>query len=893
MFDKMRNFIKSKYFLPILVVIITFLTHGINLWGYPSFADDEGTYTSQAWWLVKFGKLAPYTYWYDHPPFGWFQIGLWQILTGGPFTFDFSLFSTRIFMVLVALATNLMIYLLTLSLTKSRNLAILASVFFAFSPLCIFYHRRVLLDNLATFWFLASLYLLWRKEYRLSQFWLSGLVFGLSFLSKEVVIVFMPVMIYTLYLKSRPENRRFCLFVWLMSGFFLISLFPLLALLRNEFFPASWFSGSEHVSLLETIIFQAKRGSPLKPWQEASDLRIALNHWNKIDFLGMGFGLLAILINLVIGRKNSSSQVFALLSLSFLLFLARGGLVLDFYIIPLLSLFAINIALAVKVCASTWPWVSCLTSSKATIPVICFLAFLLVAQHPQVFREKATASQLSAVSFGKEIIPKDAFVAIDDFALIDFRLDPSDEKGFSNVEWFAKIENDPEIREKKLGNNWENIEYILLSQAVLDSLRAGKLPFLGQAFNHSVLVRDFPPTSDIMPNLEDRETLSGDWAALLKVVPTLREKRLADAYFGDLLPAAVDLSMPTETVDKLSLEEKIGQLFFVGFPGTELSGETRSFFTQHNIGGAVLFRENIKDREQLAQLVGSLQNVAKNTASGWPLFVAIDQEGGQVERVDLPEVEGISQEEIKSIEQAYLMAKSKGEGLRRLGILVNFSPVLDVVRDSSSYISITRRAFGGDETWVGQFGAAVISGYQEVGILSVPKHYPGGLGRTTINPHQKLPVIDIEKGELEKDLVPFSQAIKAEVPALMVSHLLYPEIDEAFPTSLSPRFITDILREDLDFKGLIIVDDIQMSSLRQWYTIEEIAQYAFAAGGDMFIVSGSREDQVRAINALVEAVRSGTINEERLNQSVKRVLELKEKYLRKTYEEELLAQEKW
>lgn len=526
MLNKIKKFFRSRYFLPILIVAMTLLTHGVNLWGYPSFEGDEGTYTSQAWWLVRFGQLAPYTYWYDHPPFGWLQIGLWQILTGGPFTFGFSLFSTRILMVLIAAATNLLIFLLTRSLTKSKNLAFLASVFFAFSPLCIFFHRRVLLDNLLTFWLLLSLCLLWGKR-TLSRFWASGLAFGMAFLSKETAIVFLPVMVYAVWKRTRVENRKFCLLAWLTSALFLISLFPLLAVLKNEFFPAGWLSQREHVSLLETLVFQAKRGTSAKPWQEGSLFQTALAGWNKIDFLGMYWGLFSILINLFLAGKSLSSRVFSLLSFSYLLFLARGGLVLDFYIVPLLALFAVNLALALKALESACSLPRHFTRLKTAVPIV--LALLLISQHPQLFREKATASQLEAVSFVQETLPQNAFIAVDDFALVDFRL----EGRFSNAEWFSKVENDPKIREK-LDDNWEELDYILLSHEMLRNLAEGNLPFLEDAYNHSFLVKDFPPGPDTSRNLGNLESTAGDWAALLKVSPSLKEQKLANTSFGDL-----------------------------------------------------------------------------------------------------------------------------------------------------------------------------------------------------------------------------------------------------------------------------------------------------------------------------------------------------------------------
>jgi beta-N-acetylhexosaminidase len=613
----------------------------------------------------------------------------------------------------------------------------------------------------------------------------------------------------------------------------------------------------------------------------------------------MFLGLTSVLVNLFFSRRFSASRIFTFFSLTFLLFLARGGLVLDFYILPLLTLFAIDLALAAKALIAQWPQLIGLFPPRFWVYSLCLLPILLISQHLEVFTTQATASQLAAVSFIKQTLPQDAVIALDDFALIDFKLGGKDGSRFANADWFSKLENDPEIRDNQLGNQWERLDYLLLSHEFLRNLGEGNLPFLAQAYNHSFLVKDFPPSLATERNLESFYSTGGDWATLLGVAPFREEKVLARALFGDLLAPdgflakseekvligvsqpEIDSSGSAELVvaesdleailARMTLEEKIGQLFLVGFDGRELIPETKAFLSDHFLGGVLLLAKNVASQEQLIDLTRALGEVGRN----FPLLIALDEEGGRVSRVDLLGIDEVAQGEIKSAEQAYLLAQKRGQALAQLGIGVNLAPVLDVVRNNYSFINADRRSFGNSEEWVSRLGLAMIKGYQEAGVLTVPKHFPGGLGRTLVDPHQQLPVVDISKGELEKDLWSFREAIKAGVPAIMVSHLLYPQIDNTFPASLSPKFITSILRENLGFEGLVIIDDLKMNALEEWYTLEEAVKYSFQAGADMFIISGYQEDQVRARNALLTAVQSGEITEERLNQSVVRILKFK------------------
>jgi 4-amino-4-deoxy-L-arabinose transferase-like glycosyltransferase len=483
--------------LPVLVVLMTLVTHGVNLFGYPYFENDEGVYTSQGWWLIHFGKLAPYTYWYDHSPFGWLQVGLWQWLTGGPFRFGFALYSTRIFMLLIAAASNLILYYLTVRVTKSRRLALLACLFLVFSPVAVKYHRRVLLDNIQTFWFLLSLYCLWDPRKRLSRFWLSGLAFGIAFLSKEITIIFFPAFLYAVRRLADAYQRRYALTAWIISAVFLVSVFPLLALLRGEFFPAGWFRDARHVSLIETALFQMQRGRHLPFWSPESDFRSNLAGWFRDDPIFFYLGFVALLGNLWAGRKSVGGKIILFLSFSLLLFFMRGGLVLSFYIVPFLPLMAIGVAQFVGGLGRYLPSFSGSERVKLYGRGFAVAGFVLVAvlsvRHDlPLYTVSETAQQLEGVEYVRKNLASYEFVVIDNFAFMDLRLPrKAGDRVFPNAEWFYKVEKDPEIRDDKLAGDWRNIDYILLSTEMLARMDDGVLPLLKQAYEHAEAVEDF------------------------------------------------------------------------------------------------------------------------------------------------------------------------------------------------------------------------------------------------------------------------------------------------------------------------------------------------------------------------------------------------------------------
>jgi len=277
----------------------------------------------------------------------------------------------------------------------------------------------------------------------------------------------------------------------------------------------------------------------------------------------------------------------------------------------------------------------------------------------------------------------------------------------------------------------------------------------------------------------------------------------------------------------LSLDQKIGQVLMSTIQGLELSEGERVEMREGSLSNILLMGKNIKDEEQLKTLTNSIYQEA--TFSGIKPFIAVDQEGGKVSRITW--IESTAQNEIKTDEQAYNIAWIRGQQLKNLGINLNLAPVIEVAGQKSSFIANQKRIFASDSA---QLAKAMVGGYREAGIIPVIKHYPAGLARTTIDPHLQLPKIIYSQDEFIQDIIGFG---KVNAPGLMVTHLVYPALD-ASPSSASSFFIQQILRQDLDFSGLVISDDLSMKAISDNYNIGEYGIGSLEAGVDMLIVGG-------------------------------------------------------
>ena len=317
-------------------------------------------------------------------------------------------------------------------------------------------------------------------------------------------------------------------------------------------------------------------------------------------------------------------------------------------------------------------------------------------------------------------------------------------------------------------------------------------------------------------------------------------------------------------VSQMSLDEKIGQLLIVGFEHDYADDHIKAMISKYHIGGVNLLKRNVKDKTQIKNLIENLQ-----TISTVPLFIAADQEGGGASRFNFLE-QLTPQVKIDGNKQAEKVAFERALELKGLGINMNFSPVLDYVSDPNSYLYT--RTFGAEVEDIAELGGAMINGYRNGGIIPVAKHFPG-YGNLLIDPHTNKASLVISSEELEQNLIPFKKVVAGNSAiAIMTAHISIPSIDTK-PATLSSKFLDEILRKRFGFKGVIITDDIEMVSAGN--SIEEVAVEAVKAGADMIISTYTPEKQIRIFNALKYAVLDGRIQEERIDESVARILELK------------------
>ena len=333
---------------------------------------------------------------------------------------------------------------------------------------------------------------------------------------------------------------------------------------------------------------------------------------------------------------------------------------------------------------------------------------------------------------------------------------------------------------------------------------------------------------------------------------------------------------PEEKVDKLvanmSDADKVGQLLMIGIHGKTLNDDAKFMLNEYRVGGIILFDRNMESKEQVKSLITDINKTGKS-AGLTPLFIGIDQEGGAVARMEdqlikVPPAEELGKE---PIEQAVSLAKQSGTELKDLGFNINFAPVAD--------LGLTYgRSFSTNPDEVVRYASAVGKAYDEAGLWYSYKHFPG-IGKTDVDLHADTSVVPVSKETLlNEDTKVFVDLIKQSKPntyAIMVSHAMYPQIDPDHPSSLSKAIITDWLRKDMGYNGVVVTDDMDMGALAKHYTFGDMAVQSILAGSDILLVCHEYEHMQEAYNGLIKAVKEGRISKERLDESVKRILLMK------------------
>ena len=326
-----------------------------------------------------------------------------------------------------------------------------------------------------------------------------------------------------------------------------------------------------------------------------------------------------------------------------------------------------------------------------------------------------------------------------------------------------------------------------------------------------------------------------------------------------------------QIVESMSQTEKLGQMVMIGIQGTKVDDDSLYMLNQYHMGGVILFDRNMESPEQVKQLTSDLQAQSNEKV---PLFIGIDEEGGDVVRMAEKLTPPPSQKEIGAtgdIEQAKTWAIKTAKSLKDMGINVNFAPVADVGSND-------KRSYSTDANTVIDFVRAATKGYQQENIIYSLKHFPG-IGKGKVDSHIDSSSIDVAKEVLmTEDILPFKTIIDESDPNdyfILVSHLKYLALDEEYPASLSSKIMTDLLRNKLGYKGIIITDDMEMGAVANHNDFRSIGVKAVKAGADIVLVCHEYEHQQEVYLGLLDAVNSGEISQERIDESVKRIIKVK------------------
>lgn len=348
-------------------------------------------------------------------------------------------------------------------------------------------------------------------------------------------------------------------------------------------------------------------------------------------------------------------------------------------------------------------------------------------------------------------------------------------------------------------------------------------------------------------------------------------------FIFTVIPNFVLAQIPT-SVEKMSVDQKVGQLFLIGFPQQRVDSQLESFIKKYKISSFILFKRNISSLSQVAKMNSQLQMLATSTTQTMPI-IAVDQEGGQVARVPtrppIPNAMSIGQTQDKDL--ALGLGQEIAKVIRTLGFNMNLAPVLDISSpESESFIG--QRSFGSDADQVSSIGYSVSKGLLDEIVIPTAKHFPG-VGSVSEDPHKKQVESKVpEQAFYERDLKPFIEFAKlGSNTAIMLSHLTYPALDDTnTPATLSSQIIKGILRDKIGFTGLVMTDDIQMKGLTTTGNPHDTALLALKAGADVIMMTWSFKNQAKAIERVKEAVVSGELTENELNEKVTRILNVKE-----------------
>lgn len=323
-------------------------------------------------------------------------------------------------------------------------------------------------------------------------------------------------------------------------------------------------------------------------------------------------------------------------------------------------------------------------------------------------------------------------------------------------------------------------------------------------------------------------------------------------------------------------KELLGELFIMGFTGTELSDETAAFISQAKIGGVILFTQNYQSPEQVAQLIMQVQDCKTEL----PLWISVDHEGGKVQRFKapftlIPNAAAIVAKDSPKL--LFELSEAIGRELRSVGINVNFAPVADINSNPNNPV-IGVRAFGNSEDQVSKYVSSFVRGHITQGIAPCVKHFPGH-GDTNTDSHFALPTVNDTLESLKtREFKPFQKAFKSGARMVMTAHMLNPNLDPKYPATLSHATLQGVLRDELRYTGLIISDDMEMKAITDHFGLEDAPRLALEAGCDLLIYRSESATR-KAYTALMRFLEEGKLNPEIVIEAAERSQEYKSDFL--------------
>ncbi|WP_322620270.1 glycosyltransferase family 39 protein [Streptomyces acidicola] len=479
----------------VFAMVTGLVTHAWHLFQYPLYLTDEGIYMQRAWSLIRETRLSPYTYSYDHAPGGWITLAGWAYPLPKQFeTFGNAINTGRFLMLLVHIASVYLLFEVTRRLSGSVLAASVSAFFYNVSPLAVYFQRQVLLDNMMMFWVLLGLLALLRPEFRIKDAVGGGMALGIGLITKENALFFVPAFLYLLHRRIKgTSNLRFTQMFWPFTMLIPVGGYLMYATLKNELLPSGLSFNlnsppTEHVSLLYTAWWQVNRTEGKLFSHEG----LLYQSWLFRDAFFLYVGVVAMALCLLWGLKDRNRDLGFLisgaLSFGYFFYLLRGSVVLDFYVAPLIPMFAINIGMATD---RVMKWMRPMLKQGGPVyrglrvGLPCFVIALLIMSPTSGYlmttntegrvkladqydpKLNLTALQGQQVEWIRKHIPPDARIITDD----DIWMMLHDVRPFypyAHSHWNAA--SDPAVRDKLFRKKWQNIDYIIMSNKMRKSI---------------------------------------------------------------------------------------------------------------------------------------------------------------------------------------------------------------------------------------------------------------------------------------------------------------------------------------------------------------------------------------------------------------------------------------